>query len=63
MTGLVLRIRTVSWFVLGAILVSAVGCNAPANLYASLVNTAGTTAVSTITGALAAQIANRIIGG
>jgi hypothetical protein len=63
MTGLVLRIRKVSWFVFGAALVTAVGCSSPANFYSVLAETAGTTVVSTIAGAFATVIANQIAGG
>jgi len=62
MTGLVLRVRTVSWLFFGAVVALAAGCSAPVNFYASLAETAGTTVVGTIAGAVATVIANQIVG-
>jgi hypothetical protein len=63
MTERVVKVLTNSWFVLGVSLVATAGCELPDNFYATLTDTAGTTFVGTVVGAIATVISNLIIGG
>jgi hypothetical protein len=62
MNGLISKVRMLSWFVFGVVMVMmAGGCGT--SLYSQLATTAGTTVVGTLSTAFANLIANRIFGG